>query len=82
MEDIAFNYPKKILRYLLFAALLSGVAWGLITGDSDRGARLYIKEVQLIATPIANLMKHRVERAFEKLLPEAGVTTQKSLENK
>lgn len=75
MDDFGFNYPKKILRWILVGAFLIAIAWGVITGDSKNFMNLWIKEVEFITKPIINRITNRMERAVERAQESSETAT-------
>lgn len=71
MEDLAFKYPKLILRGLLIGAMLVAIVWGVITWDSKKAMDLWTAEVTFITTPIFNYFTNRAERLVGTVLESA-----------
>jgi hypothetical protein len=62
MDDIAFKYPKKILRLLLIGAMVISIGWGVVTWNSQKAIDLWTVEVTFITKPIFNFFTNRAEK--------------------
>lgn len=72
MDDIAFNWPKKILRLLFLVAFVVAGLWGLITGDVRNASDLLEKEITLISKPVMNRAQKIVQRIMRVALPDGA----------
>lgn len=70
MDELAFKYPKKVLKILLIGSVLIAVGWGVITGNSQNAVNLLTKEITFITKPIFNYTQKRVERFTQPALDQ------------
>ena len=71
MDELAFRYPRTILRALLVGAMVIAIGWGVITWNSQNAINLWTKEVTFITQPIFNYFTSKMERRMERVMEPA-----------
>lgn len=70
---------QKIIIGIFTVSAVSGVVWGVITGDAHRGTEVYLKTFNYLFEPVGDQIKNWADRRMAKA-QRKGELLQKALQ--
>lgn len=62
---------RKILIGIFIISVIPGIFWGITTGDSRKGAEVYVNTFNYLSQPVKNYLTGRLERSQERAIKRA-----------